>query len=417
MGRRDSSLYASIPNPSPPAPAPFSAPPRRFPSAPLTEAAASRLGACARRGTGRARRRAMSDAPDRSDKQFDATPQRLKKAREDGNVFRSRELASAGLLAVATLVIGVGAPGALGVLRGLTVRIYTDAPSAVLTPRSVPTILAEVGADMLLVLGPLFAALLAVALGANVVQSGWVLSPKPLKPKGSRISPAEGAKRLFSSKGVFELAKALSKVVIVGPVVFLALRAWLPDILVLHTVPVEAAFGAAGGWTLGLLAQMLLALLLVSGADYAFGKWKHAQDLKMTHREVKDEGKESEGDPQLKGKRRQIARERALGPRLDHAVLKADVVVTNPTHYAVALKYDAAEGPAPRVLVKGMRKRALRIKALAAEHNVPTVEDVPLARALHATVDEGAFVDEALYQAVAAVLAEVYRQRARRARR
>ena len=356
----------------------------------------------------------MSDAPDRSDKQFDPTPRRLQKAREDGNVFRSREFASAGLLAAATLVIGIGAPGALGTLRGMTVRLYTEAPTAVLTPQSVPTVLMGVGVDALVMVGPLFAALVVVALAANVAQGGWVLSAKPLRPKGSRISPAEGAKRLFSTKGLFELAKALSKVVVVGPVVFFAIRAWLPDILVLHAVPVDAAFGAAGGWVLGLVAQMLLALVVVSGADYAFGKWKHTQDLKMTHREVKDEGKESEGDPQMKGKRRQIARERALGPRLDHAVLKADVVVTNPTHYAVALKYDAAEGDAPKVLVKGMRKRALRIKELAREHGVPTVEDVPLARALHATTDEGAFIDEGLYHAVAAVLAEVYRQRARR---
>ncbi len=353
----------------------------------------------------------MSDAPDRSDKQFDPTPRRLQKAREDGNVFRSRELASAGLLATATLVIGMGAPGALGTLRQLTVRVYTDAPTVELTPTSVPTILADIGMDALVILGPLFLALIVVALGANIAQGGWTLSTKPLMPKGSRISPAEGAKRLFSTKGLFELGKALGKVCIVGPVVYLALRAWMPDILVLHTVPLDAAFGAAGGWTLGLLAQMLLALLLLSGVDFAFGKWKHTQDLKMTHQEVKDEGKESEGDPQLKGKRRQIARERALRPRLDHAVLKADVVVTNPTHYAVALQYDAAAGPAPKVLVKGMRKRALRIKELAREHGVPTVENVPLARALHATCEEGAFIDEDLYQAVAAVLAEVYRQR------
>ena len=354
----------------------------------------------------------MSDAPDRSDKQFDPTPRRLQKAREDGNVYRSRELASVGLIGTAAAVIGAGAPAAVGRLGEMTARVYTEAPTAVLTPASIPTILTAIGADMLVVVGPLFAALMVVALGANVAQSGWTMSAKPLRPKGSRISPAEGAKRLFSSKGVFELGKALSKVVIVGPVVFLALRAWMPDILVLHTVSLDAAFGAAGGWTLGLLAQMLLALLLVSAADYAFGKWKHTQDLKMTHREVKDEGKESEGDPQLKGRRRQIAREAARRPRLDHAVLKADVVVTNPTHYAVALAYDPLDG-APRVLVKGMRKRAQRIKALAAEHGVPTVEDVPLARALHATVDEGDAIDESLYGAVATVLAEVYRQRGR----
>ena len=355
----------------------------------------------------------MSDKPDSSDKQFDPTPQRLKKAMEDGNVYRSRELASVGLLATAALVVGVGMPAALDVLRGMTARIYTEAPGAILTPASVPTILAQTGADALRVVGPLFGALFVAALAANVVQSGWTMSAKPLKPKGSRISPQEGAKRLFSSKGVFELGKALTKVVIVGPVVFLAARAWLPDILALHTVPLDVAFRAAGGWTLGLLMQMLLALVLLSGVDYTFGKWKHTQDLKMTHKEVKDEAKESEGDAHVKGRRRQIARERALRPRLDHAVLKADVVITNPTHYAVALAYDAADG-APRVLAKGMRKRALRIKALAAELDVPTVENVPLARALHATVEEGAVIDESLYQAVATVLAEVYRQRARR---
>ncbi len=356
----------------------------------------------------------MSDAPDRSDKQYDPTPRRLQKAREDGNVYRSRELASAGLLATATAVIGMGAPAALGTLREMTARTFLEAPTAVLTPTSVPVLLAGLGRDALVVVGPLFAALMVVALGANVAQSGWTFSTKPLAPKGSRISPAEGAKRLFSTKGLFELGKALSKVVIVGPLVYLTLKAWMPDILLLHTVPLDVAFGSLGGWTLGLLAQMLLALLLLSGADYAFGKWKHTQDLKMTHQEMKDEGKESEGDPQMKGKRRQIARERAQRPRLDHAVLQADVVVTNPTHYAVALRYDAG-GHAPKVLVKGMRKRALRIKELARDLGVPTVENVPLARALHATVDEGAFIDEALFQAVAAVLAEVYRHRPARA--
>ncbi|WP_412069056.1 flagellar biosynthesis protein FlhB [Rubrivirga sp. IMCC43871] len=353
----------------------------------------------------------MSDAPDRSDKQFDATPQRLKKAMEDGNVYRSRELASVALLTTAMGVFAVGARGGMGTLHQMTARIFAEAPDTVLTPASVPVVLAGIGGDVVRVVGPLFLALMLVALGANIAQSGWTFSTKPMKPKGSRISPMAGAKRLFSSKGVFELGKALAKVVAVGPVVYLALKAWLPDILLLHAVPLDAGISEAGGWAAGLVSQMLLVLAIISGADYAFGKWKHTQDLKMTFKEVKDEGKESEGDPQLKGKRRAIARERALGPRLDHALLKADVVVTNPTHYAVALQYDLADGPAPKVLVKGTRKRALRIKELAAEHGVPTVEDVPLARALHATVDEGAFIDEALYQAVAAVLAEVYRQR------
>jgi flagellar biosynthetic protein FlhB len=357
----------------------------------------------------------MSDAPDRSEKQFDPTPRRLQKAREEANVFRSREFASAGLLATAMLVIGVGAPAALDVLRGMTDRLYRAAGTTDLTVGSTPQIVAGIGVDMLLVLGPLFAALMVMALGINVAQSGWVMSTKPLAPKGNRISPVQGAKRLFSSKGLFELLKAVSKAVIVGPIAYLAIKAWLPEILMLHTVEVAAAFGIAGGWILTLMTQMLLALLLLAGVDYAYGSWKHTQDLKMTRQEVKDEDKESEGNPQMKANRMRIARERAMRPRLDHAILKADVVITNPTHYAVALAYDPALGPAPVVLAKGMRLRAQRIKALAAEHGVPMVENVPLARALHASVDEGQAIDESLYQAVAAVLAEIYRRRGRRA--
>ncbi|HIG74922.1 MAG TPA: EscU/YscU/HrcU family type III secretion system export apparatus switch protein [Bacteroidetes bacterium] len=353
----------------------------------------------------------MSDAPDRSEKQFDPTPRRLAKAREDGQVFRSREFGSVALLAVAAGVIGLGAGPAMGVLRGLTARVYTDAGQVVLTPHSVQGIVLELGADVLLILGPLFVAVTVVAVGVNVAQSGWVFSPKALQPKGNRISPAQGAKRLFSSKGLFELVKALAKVAIVGPVVYATVQTWMPEILALHLVPFEAAFPKAGTWTLLLLTQMLLALGLLAGADFAFEKWKYTQDLKMTRQEVKDEAKDSEGDAQFKARRRQIARERASRPRLDHAILKADVVITNPTHYAVALAYSPETGPAPVVLAKGMRKRALAIKALAAEHGVPTVENVPLARALHASVEEGAPIDESLYTAVAAVLAEVYRLR------
>ena len=356
----------------------------------------------------------MSDAPDRDQKQFDASPQRLLKARQDGQVPRSRELASAGLIGVAAAAIGMGAPGAVGVMRETTVRIYADAPTAVLTPQSVPLILQGLGLDALRVVGPLFGVLMVSALALHVGQSGWTFAPKAVAPKGNRISPAAGFKRLVSPKGLFDLGKAVSKVLIVAPLAFFAIRAWLPDILVLHLVPVQAAFVAAGGWTGTLVTQMVMALLALAAVDFAFEKHKHRTDLKMTREEVKTETKESEGDPHVKGKRRQIARDMARRPRLDHAVLKADVVVTNPTHYAVALRYDPDEGPAPRVLVKGTDLRAQRIKALAAEAGIPTVENVPLARALHATVDEGAAIDESLYAAVAAVLAEVYRRRGTR---
>lgn len=160
-----------------------------------------------------------------------------------------------------------------------------------------------------------------------------------------------------------------------------------------------------------LVLKLLLALTVLSVPDFAFEKWKYTKDLKMTDQEVKEERKQQEGDPMVKGQRLKRARELALRPRLDHAVLKADVVVTNPTHYAIALHYRPEEMMAPRVLAKGLRKRALRIKALAQEHGVPTVEDRPLARALYDGVAEGGEIPEELYPAVATILAEIYRQR------
>lgn len=355
----------------------------------------------------------MSDQPDRQEKVHDPSPQRLKKAREDGNVFRSKEVASVGMLVVAASVLVAGTPAAFGVLQGLTRYVFLRAPTMTFTPESMQTLYAELGLRTLLILGPLFGVLLVAGAGLSVAQTGWHPTAKPLKPKLNRISPAQGIKRLFSSKGLFETGKSVLKIVVVGPLAYFAIRGHAEEILMLHTLPLLDAFATAGEWVVLLVTQMLLALALLSAADFAFEKWKHKADLKMTEKEVKDEAKNTEGDPHMKGKRKQKALELARRPRLDHAVLDADVVVTNPTHYAVALKYDAAAGGAPRVLAKGIRKRALRIKGLAADLGVPTIEDRPLARALYAAVPEGHEIPEDLYTAVAAVLAEVYRRRDR----
>ena len=353
----------------------------------------------------------MSDQPDRQEKIHDPTPQRLKKAREDGNVFRSKEASSVGMLMLGGALIILGAPGAFGVLQRMTREVFLRAPMMTFTPESMQLLYADLGLQTLLILGPLFGVLLVAGMGMSVAQTGWHPTAKPLVPKGNRISPLQGIKRLFSSKGLFETGKSLAKIAVVGPLAYFAIKGRLPEILMLHTVPLEGAFAVAGGWVTALLLQMLLALALLSAVDFAFEKWKYKADLKMTDKEVKDEMKNTEGDPHVKGKRKQVARELARRPRLDHAVLDADVVVTNPTHYAVALKYDAEAAGAPRVLAKGIRKRALRIKGLAAELGVPTVENRPLARALYASVPEGAEIPEDLYAAVAEVLAEVYRQR------
>jgi flagellar biosynthesis protein FlhB len=353
----------------------------------------------------------VSDQPDRSEKQFDPSPRRLQKAREEGNVARSKELAAVAGLAVGTSVMALGFGPAFGVLKGMLARQFLAAPSTHLEPETLRPLLAELGWQVGMIMVPLLGLLAVTAVGVSVAQTGWHPTSKPIKPKGNRISPLQGLKRLFSAKGLFDTGKALGKVALVAPIAYVTMKLRLPELLGLPQLAPQAAFATAAGWLLAMTFQLLAALLLLAVADFAFERWKWKRDLKMTMKEVKDEAKDSDGDPHVRAKRRQIARENARRPRLDHAILQADVVVTNPTHYAVVLRYRPEEGGAPRVLAKGLRERALRIKGLAAEHGVPTIEDRPLARALHAAVPEGHEIPEDLYAAVAAVLAEVYRQR------
>ncbi|ARA94759.1 flagellar biosynthesis protein FlhB [Rhodothermaceae bacterium RA] len=348
---------------------------------------------------------------DRQDKTFDPTPQRLRKAREEGNVFRSREIVSVGLLLTSVAVLAWGAPAGFQTLQALAARIFGTVADVAVTQGSVPALLADLGRHLVLLLLPFFGLLMVMSIGLNVLQSGWNVSFKPLAPKPGNISPLKGLKRIFSSRGLFEFVKGLIKIVAVGPLAYLIISGRVPQILLLQQMPLEDIFSLAGRWILLLLATMIFALALLSGADFVYEKWRYKEDLKMSAQEIKDEAKETEGNPEVKRRRFQMARELVRRPRLDHAVMQADVVVTNPTHYAVALRYDPEQAAAPRVLVKGIRKRALRIKELARAYEIPMVEDRPLARALYDNVPEMQEIPEDLYQAVATLLAEIYRRR------
>lgn len=348
---------------------------------------------------------------DRDSKQFDPTPRRIRKAREEGNVFRSQETTSVAMLAVGVSILVVGTPYGFGALKELTQRIFLDATNPNFTTSEIPVIITNVGSRSALILAPFLAGLFVAAIGINLAQTGFNLTGKPLAPKAERISPLKGLKRMFSAQGLFTFGKALVKIAIVGPITYLTIRQHMPEILVLHTRELSDIVTTGTTWIVVLLFQMIAVLVLLSAADFAFEKWRYKRDLKMSKQELKDEAKEQDGDPQVKGRRREKARQLARRGRLDHAVMKSDVVVTNPTHYAVALRYEPDEADAPVVLAKGIRKRALRIREIALEHDVPTVEDPPLARALYAAVDEMHAIPEELYPAVAALLAEIYRQR------
>jgi flagellar biosynthetic protein FlhB len=356
----------------------------------------------------------MSEKPEKDEKVHDASPQRLAKAREEGNVLRAKDIVTVGLIGLGVAAILWGTPFAFTRLQLTTRMLILDAGHPLSVER-VSELIRNIGVDLMLVLGPFFALLAVGAVSLNVMQSGMVFTAKPLQPKPNKINPIEGIKRIFSAKGLFEAFKAFAKLGILVVIGWIYVSDRMDVLTTLHTLPTSEALERGAAILGGLLIRLVGALLLVAAADFAFEKHKHESDLKMTEKEVKDEHKESEGDPHMKGKRKAKARELATArrPTLLEAVGKADVVVTNPTHYAIALYYDTEAGGAPRVLVKGIRKRALKIKGLALELGTPTVENRPLARALYAAVDEGMEIPETLYAAVAAVLAEVYRLRDR----
>ena len=348
--------------------------------------------------------------PDKQDKQFDPTQKRLDKAREDGNVFRSQEVLSVGMLAASTVMLAYLIPTTFGQMQLLMGRFFRNSLAMDITPGAVQQLLADVMWHLALIMLPFFGVLLFLAIALNVMQSGLNLTVKPLQPKLESINPLKGFKRLFSSKGLFDTGKSILKIAVVGPIAFYVISGHLEEIMMLHTVPLISILDASTGWMMTLVAQVLIALLLIAAADFAYEKWKYNEDLKMSKQEVEDERKEQDGDPHMKGKQRELARKMRDRPRLDHAVMKADVVITNPTHYAIALRYDLDEAAAPKVMCKGLRRRALRIKELAHDQGIPTVEDRPLAHALYDNVEEEEQIPEDLYPAVAAILAEIYRE-------
>ncbi len=341
----------------------------------------------------------------------DPTARRKSKARDEGQVFKSQEVLSVGMLLIGISVLAMGTGWGFEQMKQMMAGIFLSSGHTPLTNASVQTLLRDLILQVSAVIMPFLLILMASGIVLNIVQSGWNFTMKPLKPRSKKISPISGAKRIFSKTGLFNFAKSLIKIVIVGPIAFFHIRDILPQLVVLHTQPLPVIFSLAAMWILGLFFKMIAVLAFLSALDFAYERWRFKENLKMSKQEVKDERKQSDGDPKVKKQRFKLAMKILRRPRLDHAVSKADVVVTNPTHYAVALRYDPDVAPAPQVLAKGIRKRALRIRELAIKHGVPVIEEPPLARALYRSVNEEQIIPEDLYPAVATLLATIYRAR------
>ncbi len=345
------------------------------------------------------------------DKNLPATAQRLKKAREEGNIARSKDLGNLAVLGGGAVVLMALLPaGFEQLLTGLRLQLRFD-----LQTLSQPALMSErlsgaVAQWMLLAL-PLGLLVLAIALGVAFASGGWALSTKPLMPDLNRINPLSGIGRLFSKQQLVETLKLVFMNGIVGLVGWQFLSGHFQAFSSLLVQPLEGGLGQLGQWLTAGVGVLLLVVAVFAMIDFPIQKFLHAQRLKMSLEEVKREHKESEGDPHMKGRRRQRQRELAQRNSVA-AVPRADLVVMNPTHYAVALKYDDATMAAPRVIAKGADLVALKIRDVAKASDVPVLQSPMLARALYAHTEIDGEIPSALYTAVAQVLAYVYQVKA-----
>lgn len=341
------------------------------------------------------------------------TPKKRSDAREKGQVAKSPEIASSFIL-VATVSVMM----ALGSyfhdkVFALFGDVFRRQLSMEVTDANVMGLFASYILQMLLILAPILIVTLIIALAANYVQIGWLFTAKPLQPKFSKLNPLSGLKNIFGLRAVVEFLKSSLKLIIVGIIVYMIIWGEREKLMALAYVPVGQTLSYVAGLVVRLGLLVGVALTLIAFGDYFYQKYEYEKSLKMSKQDIKDEHKNSEGDPLIKSKIKEKQRRMAL-MRMMQEVPKADVIITNPTHFAVALQYDAARMEAPRIIAKGQDYIALRIRQIAKDNGVMTMENKPLARALFERTEIGDAVPADLFQAVAEVLAYVYRIKGRR---
>ena len=345
-----------------------------------------------------------------------ATAKKLKDARKEGKVAKSKELTSAFDLIVLFLCLKIFVSYVGGNLLGLFDLVYGNMADFVrinegyMSSQAVSTVLFFVFIRWLLTVLPFFAFGVVITFLISVIQVGWTVSAKPMQPKLSKFNPINGFKRIFSKDTLFELVKSIFKVGIIIYIAYTSVRDEAGHLFILYELDLKQAIALVGTLIIDIGLKISIVYLIIGIADYAYQKWKFNDEMKMTKQEVKDEFKNTEGDPQIKGRQRRKMQE-VSQRRMMQDVPKADVVITNPTHYAVALKYEAEVRPAPYVVAKGEDYLAQKIKEVARENNVEIVENKPLARMLYSNVDIGADIPPELYQAVAEILAVIFQKR------
>ncbi|MGI5817245.1 MAG: flagellar biosynthesis protein FlhB [Armatimonadota bacterium] len=344
------------------------------------------------------------------------TPRKRRQAREKGRVATSVDLTRAfGLLAI-YLAWRFGGTGMLRRLQDLTEHWLRIAGTREIDADGVMAAWASLLPMMAMLLGPIMLAVIVGTVVAASAQTGGLIAPSAIKPDWSRLNPVNGFKRLFSARGAVATLKSILKVCAVGLVAALVLRAHTEQILLMADMQLRPMMAAMGAIAAEMLVKSMGLLLVIGAADYAFEWYDHEKQLRMTRHELKRDLRESDGDPQIRAKRRELRRSmQAQG--ISPEMARADVVVTNPTHFAVALRYDPVSMTAPKVVAKGQRAVAREIIRLGRMHGIEVIENPPVARSLFRSCELGGAVPEKLYAVVAEIFAAVYRRRRSRRER
>ncbi|MEE2526172.1 flagellar biosynthesis protein FlhB [Hyphobacterium sp. HN65] len=348
----------------------------------------------------------MAEDQDESQKTEEPTPRRLQDARKKGDVPKSQEVPGWFVLASGLVVIGLMAPGAARALSSDLSLFLGNAHALSLEPSALRDQSMAIGWRVVSVVGMAIGVIALAGLAGHLLQTGLLFTTEKMQPKLSKLNPAEGFKRMFGPQGIANFLKGVGKLVIVSAAVFVVIWPKRGELAGMPMLDLSALLTIIRNDVLLVLVAALVAYAFIAAADYVFQRQSFMKRNRMSRREIKDELKQSEGDPQVRARLRQIRQERA-NKRMMANVPDATVVITNPTHFAVALKYEQGETPAPICVAKGVDQVALNIREIAGEHDVPIVEDPPLARALFASVEVDETIPAEHFQAVAKVIGYV----------
>ncbi|SER06757.1 flagellar biosynthetic protein FlhB [Gracilibacillus ureilyticus] len=337
-----------------------------------------------------------------------ATPKKRQDARKKGQVAKSSDVNTAILLFFVFIILLVIGQSLGNTMTGMYSKSFTEYIHLAVTEEQIFEMFLDFTIQIGIALAPIMLIAIVAGFASNFLQIGFLFTSEPLKMKLSKIDPIQGAKRIFSVRALVELVKSLLKIIVVGIITFSIIWMNKDEMIMLYDKNVTSAMAFFGSMTIQMGLAAAIALLIISVIDYAYQRYDFEKQNRMSKNDIKDEHKNIEGDPLIKSKIKERQRQMAM-QRMMSQVPEADVIITNPTHYAIALKYEESKADAPYVVAKGVDFVAVKIKDIAKHHDIMMVENRPLARALYAQTEIGQVIGEEYFQAVAEILAYVYR--------